>query len=318
MTPRSEYSDDLPAIERYRIVLGAGLLIMPDFQKIVATIRDRHGLRDPHDQDDLAENLLIKTPQALEPEVLGELKKHRWSKDLKGIGWLAHPERLRPWTRLPILGDLLKIVVQGLEEYHWTDKFFSPLAPFMARHIVIGSMELPQPLPEEYLSTAFAFPVAGDKAVIAFAHAGSDPRQVAEELVRVWHETFPPHDPDQMISSAPTLARSAWIWSTYETLREDRDYRPTARQQTIAASQAEQLGESNQATSLYVTLADMYCEAFPVDSQGEPDTPDRDEYIVKLLPTLRQAHLRFKERWRNELRRWGHVLKDRPPDKSAE
>ncbi|MCE5240951.1 hypothetical protein LLH23_21020 [bacterium] len=77
MAPRSDYSDELPAIERYRIVLGAFLPMMPDAQKIIRQIRKSRGLCDPRDQDDLAENLRIVTPQALEPDVREALRRHR-------------------------------------------------------------------------------------------------------------------------------------------------------------------------------------------------------------------------------------------------
>ena len=317
MSPRSDYRDDLPAIERYRIVLGAFIPLLPDAHKIIQEVRAARGLCDPRDQDELAHNLRTVTPQALEPEAREALRRHRWSKQLRAFGTFGHPEGLRKWAWLPAIGPFLDITVRGLEQYGWSEKFFTPLARHLAHHIVLGHMDLPQPLPDEYLSTAFAFPVAGDKMVVAFAHAMSDPRQVAEELVRVWHETFPAHEPDQLPTSSPTLARNAWAWSTYETLSEEDVPDLDDRQMSTVESLAETMNESKQATSRYVTLAEMYCEAFPDDAQGEPDTPQRDQYLIQLVPTLRQARNRFRRRLRSELQRWPQVAKLIPPDDDA-
>jgi len=214
MTRRPPEPTDPSPLHRQLIAYGACLPFLPPIRPIVAHIRQRHEIDPPSDRETLAYNLKHHPPDPLLPQVLDALRTVEWPADISFMNYVSRPELAAAWLQHhfsedlpPDLLDRLLATIQPLCGFFLLKIVANPLA----RYIVVGPMELPQPLPADFVQTAFAIAPFGEPLVIAIANHAADPRQIAGEFTRTFHRTFPrPRTrrvPDQ-------IARDAWVWLT--------------------------------------------------------------------------------------------------------
>jgi hypothetical protein len=290
MPSHTHHPDHLSPLERQLIAYGACLPFLDPIRPIVADIRQRHGIGPPICRADLAANLRQHPPEALLSEVLDALRTVEWPAPVSFVNYICRPELAIAWLQDKLAKDTPFDVPDDLLAAlrPLADIFLSMIAEPLVRYIVVGPMEVPQPIPSDFVQTAFAIDLFGERLVIAIAGASADPRMIAREFVQTYNQAFGLPAPPRRPRVAEQYARDAWVWAAYEDLKAEKPER---------LRRAETSHEPLTDVSIYALIADLHSEVFPREAPGRPYSKQREQYITRLIPTLRQARHRFQERF---------------------
>ncbi|HUT59039.1 MAG TPA: hypothetical protein VNA25_14415 [Phycisphaerae bacterium] len=280
-------SDDLSRDDDQLLLLGAFLPLLDDLAPIVASIRDAQGIEPPATLKQRDDNLQNHPPRTIEPHVLQALHRVTWTGPFTFLNIVANPAFTTKALSSFLPPPAAQAVAAFIDSLTLHDLIYPTLARSLARYIVVGPMELPQPLPREALGSVFAIPFLGDYMIGAIANRLSNPRTLATRLIQASTAVFRRlgHPARRRVPSR--LARDAWVHCTYEELKANRDA-------TLAAAQI--MDEQQRETNRYVAIAELHCELFPEEAQGLPDSDERDAYVARLAHNLRVAHKRFRDR----------------------
>jgi len=304
--PRQPASpDDLSPLERFLVAYGAALPFLPQLRPIVAAVRQAHEIDPPFDGESLDYNLKHFPPETLEPEVLEALLQVEWPEDVGFLNYLCRPQLIKaalddlpepdlesedppfdPQTAADLVKRFDSIIMPAI--LHATGlgaAFLQVFARTLARYIVVGPMELPQPIPNPLMQRVIIAPVRGETLVIAIVNRAGDPKKTAKEFVKAHHRLFKRTARTRV---GPEFERDAWVWATYEGLKAE---------EAENLRRAEIMGEPHTDIGVYARIADLYFELYPNKAHGAPDSPERDRHIENLIPTLRKARQRFQERF---------------------
>ena len=321
MRSRSDYSDNLSSLQRWLIAYGALAPFSDEFSPIVANIRKQRGIVPPLDQEAFKHNLKAHPLSEVEADVMRALTEIKLKPGDPLASYLALPKRIRLASKLippfvkPLawLPEVMRLVADYLEKDS-LESVFSMLAKPLARYIAFGPMELPEPLAIDFLGSTIAIPVAGDCLVVALAHRGSKPRDLADRFVAQWYDTFEEGQRPVRDRVPESLARDAWVWATYEGLDTHYAFDLTEEQRAASRRLSQALHQSVRDISRYCIVAELYREAFPEDQQHDPAETD-EAYLQRMVPLLRQARARFQARFAQEARRWPQLRRERSPYK---
>lgn len=207
---------------------------------IVSAIRIKHGIEPPRNREELRFNLRHYPPHSLENQVLEALVEVADRLFFPNLNQLPDMPTQESEENIPDLPPEIETIIENQLSNFMLEAFGRSLA----RYIVVGPMELPQPLYANFTGGVFTIPIAGLQFVFALANQFSKPKILAHQFIKECDRAFK-HPVAPLRDRIPDeLALQAWAWATYESLNIENE------------------------SDRYATIAEIYCEAFPNKKQG--------------------------------------------------
>lgn len=271
--------DFADAPEQIGLLLSVGLLKDEPVREFIERVREREGIYPPVDREELEENLRAFPPESFIAESLPVAEKAveaaMFDGDVDGVdlGGLG--------GQLP--SQAMELVAQSmgfLQEFLRIDSTVSTAARLIARHIVAGPLELPEPLPLS-MSAVGKLPLGGEASLLyALIPPYADIEAVTEQIKTEFRRHYAKGE------------RSRWPGKFAETLWL-RHY---------AAETGLDLSEE----TTYRHLAELALEVWPElrpDAKGDSDEWKR--VVERHMERIRKNNKAFEKRkeqgfWKTE------------------